>query len=83
MRLIDADKLKELPWMIDRGMNDANEEYVTMEGIDSQETIEAIPIEWIREKSKDYMNNLWYEQSIRYMLDVWYSENREWEKENE
>ena len=73
-RLIDADKLRE---------KDMNGDVVDIFDVLEAPTVEAIPIDWIREKSKDYMNNLWYRQSIRYMLDVWYSENRDWEKENE
>lgn len=89
MRLIDADKLEdaiirdELPtslyWL--------NEDNLNI--IDSQDEVEAIPIEWLKNKSKDLADAYW--NNVRNKLVLNMNELplvideivRIWEKENE
>ena len=80
MRLIDADEALNL---IDgetkvetnsnvKAFNDALE--VAIQIIDTQKTVEAIPIEWIEEWG--WKNGMSESMSLRVMID-------DWEKENE
>ena len=77
MRLIDADKIE---W-----------EYkcISKEEIDEQPTIRAIPIKWLKNKSKDLADTYWNNVRNKLVLDmkdlplVMDLIVEEWEKENE
>lgn len=74
MRLIDADSLKNLPWIIDRGMHDCGEEFVYMSAIDRSPTIEAIPIEWIKAWTSK-SENTYYRDQVLSMMEDWRKEH--------
>lgn len=76
MRLIDADELKNLPWINDRGAHDCGEEFVYLSAIDRSPTIEAIPVEWINKYIADDTNGRQIELlQVSMMLRRWKEEH--------
>ena len=80
MRLIDADKLmeslkpKESVWV---GL-------VLSELIDNAPTVKAIPIEWFKKKIGFLFENQIYGAEVyQWVLNRWYEDKEDWEKENE
>lgn len=51
-RLIDADAIKNLEWITERGTADCGEEFVYMSAINKMPTVEAIPIDFIKFESQ-------------------------------
>ena len=79
MRIIDADEIKNLQWILYRGYNDACREYVTIEGINTLPTIEAIPVEWIKEivEVAEKVGADKYAEDLRILLADWREENED------
>ena len=72
MRLIDADKIEyEVAMANDNGMHSIVE-YAEYEKIQDMPTVNAIPIEWLREWFKERYKSKTYEHLIK-----------DWEKQNE
>lgn len=73
-RLIDADAIKNLEWIIERGTADCGEEFVYMSAINEMPTVEAIPIEWLKEwakKEDNFFGGTLYVSLISTILTDW------------
>lgn len=86
-RLIDADKLKEY---LRNRLKKAEEEFACEEAkkiakhttkllcddVDAQETVEAIPVDWLMKKADwcDKNNGIFVSGAIRYAVDAWREE---------
>lgn len=96
MRLIDADKVKE--HILKEGFycDTEADKVATAEEIDSLfPTVEAIPTEWIKKKSMEFLMNRNFRCATDFqeVIDMWKIENNiplfdgelkiTWEKENE
>ena len=77
MRLIDADKLVEIcrkGWKLFGRENEKLKHWVDEDDIRNQPTVNAIPIEWIREFSKKQKRGN-YRDFIDFMITYWEREN--------
>ena len=88
MRLIDANQFEVISWRAQGGREYANGfddgvDYVVQK-IDKAKTVEAIPIEWLKQKyrendpdtdKEDYDYYLW--NAIDYVLTAWKEEQEE------
>lgn len=74
-RLIDANKAKIILWGFSRfsGIDEAPYEYAD-EAIDILPTVEAIPIEWVKEWTNKYCD-CYQENLIKCLLKTWEKEN--------
>ena len=78
MRLIDADKIEyEVAMANDNGMHSIVE-YAEYENIQDMPTVEAIPIEWL----KEWFKKRYKGRTYRDLIEEWESEQF-WEKQNE
>lgn len=80
MRLIDADKLME-------SLNPKESVWVGLvlsELIDNAPTVKAIPIEWFKKEIDWHFETVTYGAEVyQWVLNRWYEDKENWEKENE
>ena len=75
MRLIDADKLLPKLWV-------CYEENKPI--VDAEPTVKAIPIEWFKKQISWHLGTLTYGAEVyQWVLNRWYEDKEDWEKENE
>ena len=84
MRLIDADKLKRtegiFQYQISESFDRISASAYTFEDVENAPTVDAIPIEWIKETIKlaENVQASKYAEHLRILLEDWEKENEQY-----